>query len=206
MTLEIDNLRVEIGSFQLGPVCLQASNDDYVLIVGPNGSGKTTLLEAICGLRKPSSGRVLLSGIDITNQDPAQRNIAYVPQDLGLFPTMTVGQQLAFPLQVRRWKRQEIDQQIAKLADDFQLQGFMDHLPDQLSGGQQQRVAIARALSFRPDLLCLDEPMSALDAESRQTITQHLTRIKSQHQIPVLHVAHQETEAADLATQRLELG
>ncbi len=204
LALELRNLRIQHGAFQLGPVSMPVPTGCHALLLGPTGSGKTTLLEVIAGLRKPQSGCILSFGIDITSYPPGDRGIGYVPQDAVVFPTMTVRQNLAFGLAIRKSPIKLQTEQIAELAERLQLTPILDRPAIGLSGGEAQRVALGRALAFRPKLLLLDEPMSAIDEITKESVIQLLKR----DSISVLHVTHDRAEVERLADRiyRLETG
>jgi ABC-type sugar transport system ATPase subunit len=167
--------------------------------MGKTGCGKTTLLEAICGLRQVHAGRIVLLGRDVTQLKPAQRGVGYVPQDLALFPGHTVREHLAFALEVRRWSRAAIDARVRELAGLLGITHLLDRYPQGLSGGEAQRVALGRALAFHPPVLLLDEPLSALDEDTRSEMATLLRDVQRQTGVTTLHVTHSLTEARRLA-------
>ena len=173
--------------------------------MGRTGSGKTTLLEVICGLLKPTSGRVELMGADLTHAKPAQRNIGYIPQDGALFTHMTVGEQLGFSLRIRHWSKEAIAEWVAELAELLHITHIVHRKPKGLSGGEIQRVALGRALAFRPSVVCLDEPLSALDHDTRVSICNLLREIKEKTGVTFLHITHDISEAERLADLILEM-
>jgi ABC-type sugar transport system ATPase subunit len=163
--------------------------------MGKTGIGKTTILESICGLRSIQSGRILINDVDVTDWTPADRNVGYTPQDLALFPTMTVREHLEFAMKVRRRPLKETADRVAELADLLEITPLLNRRVKGLSGGESQRVALGRALTFRPNVLLLDEPLSALDEETRLT-TQGLLRTLNQVTgVTILHVTHNQQEA-----------
>jgi ABC-type sugar transport system ATPase subunit len=168
--------------------------------MGSTGCGKTTLLEVLCGLRQPQKGRVLIDGREVTSLEPRERGIGYVPQDLALFPTLKVFDQIAFALKLRGLPAES---RVRALADELAISHLLDRQPEALSGGEKQRVAIARALAANPKLLLLDEPLSALDEAMRGEAATMLKRIQQQHHLTVLHVTHSQAEATQLADLRL---
>jgi ABC-type sugar transport system ATPase subunit len=177
----------------------------YAVLMGPTGCGKTTLLEILCGLRRPTAGRVLLDGVDVTDLEPRERGIGYVPQDLALFPGLRVREQIGFAPKLRGVPAIELKQQVDRLAEQFGILPLLDRLPDMLSGGEKQRVALARALAARPRLLLLDEPLSALDESMRAEAVALLQRVQQEHALTVLHVTHSRSEAAALGTLHLRM-
>ena len=204
LALELRDLRIQQGAFRLGPLSLSVPAGCHALLVGPTGSGKTTLLEVIAGLRKPHSGAILSFGTDITAFPPGDRGIGYVSQDAVAFPTMTVRQNLAFGLAVRKTPIKVQTDRVAELAERLQLTPILDRLAIGLSGGEAQRVALGRALAFRPQLLLLDEPMNALDDVTKESVITLLER----ELLSVLHVTHDHVEVERLADRiyRLEPG
>jgi molybdate/tungstate transport system ATP-binding protein len=201
----VDGLWIEQGSFGLQDVSFSIPSGAYGVLMGPTGSGKTTLLEALCGLRPVLRGRIVLPIGVATGLRPSERGIGYVPQDGVLFPTLTVAEHLAFALHVRRWPQGRIDQRVRELAAMLSLERLLPRLPPGLSGGERQRVALGRALAFRPAVLCLDEPLSALDHALREQLYALLANVRSQTGVTVLHVTHCQDEADRLADIQLHL-
>src|SRR5258706_10458550 len=160
--ITIDKLHVRVGAFALEDITFNVPAGSFAVLMGRSGAGKTTLLESICGLKPVVSGAIRLDGRDVTHLKPAERGIGYVPKDVSLFSTMTVRENLAFALAIRKWSPEAIEQRVIELADFLGLRGFLDRRPRGLSGGEAQRVALGRALACRPSILCLDEPLSAL--------------------------------------------
>jgi len=203
--IELKNICIRVGDFALENVSFAASPEQYVVVMGQTGSGKTTILESICGLRRIERGQILVQGIDVTNWPPADRQIGYVPQDLAVFPTLTVREHLAFALRLRRVKGDELTSRIGKLASTLGIDHLLHRKVDRLSGGESQRVALGRALSFQPPLLLLDEPLSALDETTRQEMQSLLRKVKETTGGTILHVTHSNEEARALADRCLEL-
>jgi len=203
--VELDNVTIRSGPFTLQDISFDIQDGQYAVLMGKTGTGKTTLLEAICGLRKVSAGRILLHGTDVTRLHPADRGVGYVPQDLALFPTLTVREHLAFALQIRRIQSQIIASRVAEFGKLLGITHLLDRMPRGLSGGEAQRVALGRALSFHPQVLLLDEPLSALDEETRQEMHDLLKRVQRQTGVTTLHVTHSKAEARALAQQLLVL-
>jgi molybdate transport system ATP-binding protein/molybdate/tungstate transport system ATP-binding protein len=173
--------------------------------MGRTGCGKTTLLEACCGLRPISGGTVTLAGRDVTHLAVAERVVGYVPQDLALFPSLTVRQHLSLALEVRRIPAGVIVKRVAELADLLGVTHLLDRYPLGLSGGEAQRVALGRALSFRPPVLLLDEPLSALDEETHGHFLDLLRSVQTRFGTTVLHVTHNLAEADALADRVFRL-
>jgi molybdate/tungstate transport system ATP-binding protein len=195
----VDNVTVTAGEFRLENISLSVPTGDYGILMGKTGCGKTTLLEAICGLKQVVAGKIQLDNVDVTGLKPAERGIGFVPQDRALFTTKTVYENLAFALRVRGWDSQQLDARVRELADLLGIGPILQRRPFGLSGGESQRVALGRALSFRPPVLCLDEPLSALDHDTRIEICDLLAAIRSEMGVTVLHITHDPNEATRLA-------
>ena len=203
--INVNKLSIRLGEFALSDICFSVPRSAYAVMMGRTGSGKTTLLECICGLRKVDAGTIHLGDRDVTRLKPAERGIGYVPQDRALFPTMTVRHHLDFPLVIRHWKKERIKCRTHELADLLGIQYLLDRKPKGLSGGESQRVALGRALAFEPNILLLDEPLSALDDSTRQQMYGLLRRVCEHTKVTVLHITHSQTEADELADVRLTL-
>jgi len=203
--IELDAISIRAGSFHLDGVSLEVSKGGYMALMGRTGSGKTTLLEAICGLRSVESGTIRIAGQDVTQARPSQRGIGYVPQDLALFPTMTVARQLALPLSIRHLDKRFISERVDNIAAMLGIGDLLNRRPSGLSGGELQRVALGRALSFAPSVLCLDEPLSALDDETREEICGVIKRVQEEVEVTVLHVTHSLKDAEMLADATLTI-
>jgi molybdate/tungstate transport system ATP-binding protein len=203
--IEVIDLRIEQGTFRLHDVSFAIPQGKYGVLMGPTGCGKTSILEAICGLRHPAAGRIILAGRDVTRLKPAGRNLGYVPQDGALFQTMTVRRHLEFALRIRGWPRHQREARVAQLASMLGIEHLLHRRPAGLSGGEAQRVALGRALSFQPAILCLDEPLSALDDDTRAAMIDLLKRVQRETGVTALHVTHNRHEAEQLADYRLQL-
>jgi molybdate/tungstate transport system ATP-binding protein len=195
----VDHLTVRVGAFALEDVGFDVPTGQYAVLMGRTGTGKTTLLEALCGLKRVAGGTIRLNGLDVTRLKPAERGIGYVPQDRALFQTMTVREHLAFALTIRKAGQQAIQQQVAELSRLLGIEHLLDRKPPGLSGGEAQRVALGRALSARPGVLCLDEPLSALDDETRREMYELLENVRQSTSVTILHVTHNLEEAEQLA-------
>jgi ABC-type sugar transport system ATPase subunit len=195
----VENLGVQIGQFELRGISFEVPKGAHAFLMGKTGSGKTTLLEAVCGLRPVAAGQVRLMGREVTQLRPSQRGIGFVPQDGALFSTMTVRDHLAFALSIRHWKPEPIQQRVAELADWLGLNSLLHRKPYGLSGGEAQRVALGRALAFGPAVLCLDEPLSALDEETRAEMRSVLQVVRERTGVTILHVTHSLQDARELA-------
>lgn len=203
--IALKQVSVKAGTFSLSDVSLQVPRGSHTALMGRTGVGKTTLLEAVCGLRPVVQGQVLIGSRDVTLDPPAARGVGLVPQDAALFGHLTVREHLAFALVVRRWDPARIASRVDEVAGWLGLQPILDRKPAGLSGGESQRVALGRALSFHPEILCLDEPLSALDDDTRSEICDVLADIRRRTQITVLHITHNRREAERLADRILYL-
>lgn len=197
--ITVEGLSVRAGAFAIEGLSFTVATGEYAVLMGRTGCGKTTLLEAICGLKPVRAGRVRLLGRDVTDLPPADRGVGYVPQDLALFPTMTVRDHLGFALEVRRWDPVAAARRIEQLTELLGLGHLLDRRPPGLSGGEAQRVALGRALAFRPAVLLLDEPLSALDEDTRTGMYGMLRSVQRQTGVTTLHVTHSRAEARALA-------
>jgi ABC-type sugar transport system ATPase subunit len=202
--IRVESLCVHVGSFALRELSFDLATGTYGVLMGKTGSGKTTLVEAICGLRAVESGRIVLLDRDVTHLKTADRGVGYVPQDLALFPTMTVREHLSFALEVRGQTRL-IAERVAELSRLLRIEHLLGRRPQGLSGGESQRVALGRALSFHPRILLLDEPLSALDQETREEMYQMLREVQQKTGVTTLHITHSPAEARRLADQLLIL-
>jgi len=174
---------------------LSLKRGDFLTVVGPSGCGKTTLLRMIAGFDAPSAGQIVINGQDVASVPAYRRSIGMVFQRLALFPHMSAGDNVAFPLRMRRFDPERIPVLVEQYLNLVQLGHLVDRKPHQLSGGQQQRVAIARALSFSPDLLLLDEPLSALDKKLREEMQLEFRRIQQELGVTTINVTHDQREA-----------
>lgn len=206
--IEVENLSIRSGAFLAQGLNLRIDTGNYGVLMGKTGCGKTTLLEAVCGLRPVLAGSIRLVGRDVTRLRPAERQVGYVPQDLALFPTMTVYEHLAFALRVRGATFDRIARQVASTAELLGIKHLLERTPQGLSGGEAQRVALGRALSFQPAVLLLDEPLSALDEDTRREMYELLRGLQRRTGVTTLHVTHSRSEARALADQlfRFEQG
>ncbi|WUH99802.1 ABC transporter ATP-binding protein [Spirillospora sp. NBC_00431] len=178
---------------------LAIAKGEFVTLLGPSGSGKTTSLRILAGLESATAGEVYLAGRAVTDDVPEKRNIGLVFQNYALFPHMTVAQNIAFPLKMRRMKKPEAQREIDRVLTMTQLTEFRDRYPRQLSGGQQQRVALARAFVFDPSVLLMDEPLGALDRNLRDHMRLELKNLQKRIGATVLYVTHDQDEALALS-------
>jgi putative spermidine/putrescine transport system ATP-binding protein len=178
---------------------LDAVRGEFVSFLGPSGCGKTTTLRMIAGFEKPTAGTITVDGTDITYRSPNQRNVGMVFQSYALFPNMSVADNIGFGLKVRKRPKAAIDKRVGELLELIHLEGRGDRFPWQMSGGQQQRVALARALAIEPQVLLLDEPLSALDAKIRIVLRKEIRAIQRQLGITTVYVTHDQEEALSLS-------
>jgi len=197
--IQLQDVTIRSGPFALSQINLTVAKGGYGVLMGGTGQGKTTILEAICGLRTVAKGRVVICGQDVTNWKPGDRGIGYVPQDLALFPTMTVRGHLEFALRIRRSDRATIRKRVEELSHVLGIEALLDRHIQHLSGGESQRVALGRALAFKPEILLLDEPLTALDEPTRDRLCELLRSIQRNSGLTTLHITHSRTEALALA-------
>ncbi|SDY30766.1 2-aminoethylphosphonate transport system ATP-binding protein [Amycolatopsis xylanica] len=184
----------------LAPLDLSVARGETLALLGPSGSGKSTALKALAGFVRPSAGRVLLEGRDVTDVPPHLRGLGVVVQSYALFPHMRVDDNVAFGLKARKTPRAEIAARVSEVLNLVGMGDYARRFPRELSGGQQQRVAIARALAIRPDVLLLDEPLSALDATLREDMIAELLRLRAElPDTTLIYVTHDQSEALALA-------
>jgi putative spermidine/putrescine transport system ATP-binding protein len=200
--LQVRKLTKSYGNQKaLDDVSMQVPRGQFVTLLGPSGSGKTTLLMAIAGFVTPSSGTILLNDRDITTLPPERRNFGMVFQGYALFPNMTVEENVWFPLRVRGISREDARVKVRTALDLVQLSHLAGRQPSQLSGGQQQRVALARALVFEPNLLLLDEPLSALDRQLRAELQWELRSLHRRLGVTFINVTHDQEEALSMSDE-----
>ncbi len=193
--IRVRGLDLRIGTFALRGLSLDVAQGDYFVLLGPTGSGKTLFIECLCGLLRPDAGSIEIGGRDVTALAPRLRGIGYVPQHQGLFPHLSVADNIAFPLRARRWPRDMMRERTGPLVDLLGIGHLLGRWPAHLSGGERQKVALARALAPRPEVLLLDEPVSALDESSRERLCRELRRIHEELHVTTLHVSHSVEEA-----------
>ena len=200
MSISIRNVSKQFGSFvALDGVSLEVEGGSLVALLGPSGSGKSTLLRIIAGLERPDGGEVHIAEEDVTRQAPQDRGIGFVFQHYAAFKHMTVYDNVAFGLSIRKRPRDEIGQRVHELLELVQLEGFAHRYPAQLSGGQRQRMGLARALAVDPKVLLLDEPFGALDAQVRKELRVWLRRLHDETHTTTVIVTHDQEEAMEVA-------
>ena len=202
MSIHVRNVSKRFGDFTaLDDVSLEVEGGSLTALLGPSGSGKSTLLRIISGLEWPDEGEILISGEDATALQPQKRNVGFVFQHYAAFKHMTVRDNVAFGLTVRKRPKAEIRERVDELLRLVQLEAFGHRYPSQLSGGQRQRMALARALAPEPKVLLLDEPFGALDARVRAELREWLRRLHEEVHVTTIFVTHDQAEAMDVASQ-----
>ena len=200
--VELQNITKRYGQFEaVTDLSLVIEKGEFCALLGPSGCGKSTLLRMIAGLEEVSAGKVVISGVDVTDVPPAKRRIAMVFQSYALYPHMTVGQNIGFSLSVAHAPKQEIQKRTDEVAKMLQLDKLLDRKPAQLSGGQRQRVAIGRALVREPEVFLFDEPLSNLDALLRVQMRLELAKLHKELKSTMIYVTHDQVEAMTLATK-----
>ncbi|MDS0283665.1 ABC transporter ATP-binding protein [Haloarcula onubensis] len=198
--VQVESMRVAFdGVTALRDVSLAVESGEFFTLVGPSGCGKTTMLRAIAGLTDGAEGTVAIDGRDVTDAPPEERNVGMVFQNYALFPHMSVRENVAYGLRFHELADKSEDDRVAELLELVDLGGVADRSPEQLSGGQQQRIALARALAPEPDVLLLDEPLSALDAKLRKRLRVQLQTIQRELDITTIYVTHDQAEALALS-------
>ena len=200
MAIEAENITKRYGDFTaLEDVTLSIPAGSLTALLGPSGSGKSTLLRVIAGLEEPDAGVVRIDGGDVTRVRPQHRGVGFVFQHYAAFSHMSVRQNIAFGMTVRKRPKGEIAERVDEMLSLVQLEGFGDRYPDQISGGQRQRMALARALCVDPGVLLLDEPFGALDARVRADLRRWLRRLHEKSHVTTVLVTHDQEEAMDVA-------
>ena len=203
--IQIEQLEIRRNQFCLQDISLQIPQAAYAVFTGPSGSGKTTILETVAGLLTLRSGKIKLNGIDVTESAPANRRIGYVPQDLALFPWMTVQQNLSLGLKKQKGKARTARNMVAEVAEQLHLSDVLNNRAGELSRGQAQRVAIGRALVAQPEILIMDEPLSSIDGNTKKQVIGVLANFHAVQRPTVLHVTHHADEIEHLYDVRFEL-
>lgn len=198
--LTLSNISKQFGdTYAVQDFNLDVEKGEFVSFLGPSGCGKTTTLRMIAGFETPTDGSITLGGTDITDKSPNQRNMGMIFQSYALFPNMTVAQNIGFGLRVRKVSKAEIQDRVREMISLVNLEKHAEKYPYQLSGGQQQRVSLARALAIRPDVLLLDEPLSALDAKIRVNLRAQIREIQRKLGITAIFVTHDQEEALSIS-------
>jgi putative spermidine/putrescine transport system ATP-binding protein len=198
--LDLSNVAKRYGDLNaVDDVSLSVAEGEFLVLLGPSGCGKTTTLRMVAGFVEPTSGTIMLGGVDVTHLPPWKRNAGLVFQSYALFPHMTVSENVAFGLEMRKMRAADIAPKVAEALRLVRLGQLGDRLPRELSGGQQQRVALARALAFQPDILLLDEPLSNLDAKLRQDVRVEIRELQRKLGLTTVMVTHDQEEALTMA-------
>jgi sulfate transport system ATP-binding protein len=202
MGISVEGANKRFGDFQaLDDVSIEVPDGSLTALLGPSGSGKSTLLRAIAGLETLDGGRVLIDGEDVSRKPTQKREVGFVFQHYAAFKHMTVYENVAFGLKIRKQKKDRIAARVHELLELVQLHGLADRYPSQLSGGQRQRMALARALAVEPQVLLLDEPFGALDAKVRKDLRTWLRNLHEEMHVTTIFVTHDQEEAMDVAGQ-----
>jgi len=202
MAIEVRGVSKSFGRTPvLKDVSVDIASGSLTALLGPSGGGKSTLLRVIAGLETPDAGTVLISGVDATRLSPQRRNVGFVFQHYAAFKHMSVRRNVAFGLEIRKRPKAEIRQRVDELLQLVHLEQFADRYPAQLSGGQRQRMALARALAVEPQVLLLDEPFGALDAQVRKELRTWLRRLHDEVHVTTVFVTHDQEEAMDVADE-----
>jgi spermidine/putrescine transport system ATP-binding protein len=205
--VEVIDISKSFGAYQaLKSVSFSIPANEFFTMLGPSGCGKTTLLRMMAGFETPDTGRVLLNGRDIVDVPPHKRRVNTVFQSYALFPHMTLEQNVAFGLENLGWDKAKVRSRVGEMLERVHMQSFATRKPAQLSGGQRQRVALARALAPEPEVLLLDEPLSALDLKLRQAMRDELRTLQRETGITFVFVTHDQEEALDMSDRIAVLG
>ena len=200
LILKLESVEKSFGEEKvLKGIDLSVSHGEFITLLGPSGCGKTTTLRIIAGLEMPDSGRVLLEGRDVTNEEPNTRNVNTVFQNYALFPHMSVESNVGYSLRIKRVPKKEIKERVDAALELVRLTGFGKRMPNELSGGQRQRVAIARSVVNQPKVLLLDEPLGALDLQLRREMQTELKRLQTHLGITFIYITHDQEEALNMS-------
>jgi len=199
-SLHISGLSKRYGDFvALAPTDLEVAQGEFLTLLGPSGSGKTTLLNLIAGLAQPDAGAIRINGQDVTYGAPYERDIGVVFQNYALFPHMTVAENIAFPLRMRKMEARAAQEQVARVLEMVHLPHVAGRYPRELSGGQQQRIALARCMVYRPSIILMDEPLGALDKKLRDHMQLEIKRIHRELGTTIVYVTHDQEEAMTMS-------
>lgn len=196
--LEVKSVSKDYEEFRLREITFDVERGEHFIILGPSGAGKTVLLEIIAGIVEPDRGRVYLDGNDVTALPPEKRGLAYIPQNYALFPHMSVFNNIAFGLKLRKLPKAEVERKVKETAEVLGIEHLLGRRPNTLSGGESQRVAIARALAVEPPLILMDEPFANLDVQTRGKLISEMKRWRRELGFTALHVTHSFEEAVSL--------
>ncbi len=196
----LENVSISLGDFSLKSVNLEIPSGEYFSILGPTGAGKTVILELIAGLYRPDKGNILINNEDVDSVPPEKRGVGFVYQDYALFPHLNVYKNISFGLKLRKMPENEMKSIVLELTEMLNITHLLERFPGTLSGGEQQRVSLARALALKPKILLMDEPLSALDPNTKKFLYRELKRIHQAYECTIVHVTHDFNEANILAT------
>ena len=200
LPVQVQSLSKHFGEFRaVENISFDIRAGEFLTLLGPSGSGKTTLLLMIAGFSRPTEGSIRIADQEIVHLPPHKRNIGMVFQNYALFPHMSVGENIAYPLRLRKVAKAEIGERVARVLDLVQLGGYADRRIGQLSGGQRQRIALARAIVFEPRILLMDEPLSALDKQLRETMQIEIRKLHDRLGMTTISVTHDQREALTMS-------
>jgi len=197
--VEIRNVSIRLGAFAVQEANVAVAPGEYFVLLGPTGAGKTVLLECVAGLYRPERGDIVVAGERVNDLPPERRGLGYLPQDYALFPHLDVARNIGFGMRLRKRPAAEIERGVKKLADLLGITHLLHRSPVKLSGGERQRVALARALAIEPKVLLLDEPLSALDEQTREGLCVELRRVHQELGTTTVHVSHNFEETLMVA-------
>ena len=197
--IELNSLFYKAGKFSLEDISFRVDEGETLVILGPTGAGKTVLLELIAGFRSPKKGSMFINESEITHLPPEKREIGMLYQDYLLFPHLDVFDNIAYGLKTKNLRSSEIGRRVQEIAERLGIHELLERRPKKLSGGEQQRVALARTLAIDPKILLLDEPFSAVDPNTRESLMRELRKILEEDSMPVVYVTHDQIEAMEMA-------
>ncbi|MCP4358465.1 MAG: ABC transporter ATP-binding protein [Chloroflexi bacterium] len=200
-TLILDHVTKQFGKdvIAVNDLSLEVYDGEFLVLLGPSGCGKTTAMRMVAGLEETTAGSILIDGVDVTDLPPRERNVSMIFQNYAIWPHMTVYDNIAFALKLKKMNKQEIDKIVKEVAAMTNIGEYLERYPGQLSGGQQQRVAVARAIAVKPKVFLMDEPLSNLDAKLRGTMRTELKAIHNQTDATTVFVTHDQSEALSMA-------